>query len=127
MTIEHGATVERYLDFWNAATAEEQRRLAAATFTDDISYVAPVGLLTGPEALIDFHDQFTGHVGEARFTSREEPTEHHDHIRLKWRIEAGGKESFATGTDVLSVGPDGRVGSVVAFLDQPPEGFNHDH
>lgn len=36
--------------------------------------------------------------------------------------------SFATGTDGLELGPDGRIVSVAGFLDRAPEGFAHaDH
>lgn len=126
MTVEHDTTIGRYLDFWNAGTPDEQHRLAAATFTDDVRYLAPVGLRTGPKELIDFHDQFIGNVGEARFTSREEPEEHLGHVRLRWRIAARGNDSYAAGTDILILGDDGRITTVVTFVDQFPAGFDHD-
>ncbi|MGW0884101.1 hypothetical protein [Streptomyces sp. NPDC002671] len=69
---------------------------------------------------------FTEHMGGAVFSTRQEPEVHHGRARLMWRIEAGGKESFATGTDILVFDADGRIGSVSAFLDQAPEGFAPD-
>lgn len=124
----HDATLERYLRFWNAGTPEEQHRLAAEIFTDDIGYHAPVGILSGPQALIDFRDEFARHMGSVAFRRREEPQIHHDRARLRWEIEAGGERSFAAGTDVLTFGPDGRIGSITTFLDRAPEGFDpHAH
>ncbi|MFI5488761.1 nuclear transport factor 2 family protein [Micromonospora echinaurantiaca] len=124
---QHEATVERYLRFWNAGTPEEQQRLAATTFTDDIEYHAPVGVLAGRQALIDFRDRFAQHMGTVAFRSREEPQIHHDRARLRWEIEVGA-EPFAAGTDVLAFDPDGRISSVSAFLDRAPEGFDpHAH
>ncbi len=121
-------TVERYVRFWNTAEPGEQRRLAAETFTDDVRYHAVVGVRTGPQALIDFHDQFTGHQGAALFRRREQPQIHHDRARLAWEIELDGGRPFAAGTDLLVFEPDGRISSVSTFLDRAPEGFDpHAH
>jgi hypothetical protein len=116
-------TIEHYLQFWNADPAEAHR-LAALTFTDDVSYHAPVGVLTGTEELIDFRTLFTGHMGPATFTASDEPESHHDRVRLKWEIQLASGESFAAGTDVMVLEPDGRVSEVSAFLDRAPEGFD---
>lgn len=118
--------VDRYLRFWNSGEPEEQGRLASETFTDDVRYHAPVGVLTGPQALIDFHEQFTGRMGAAQFQRREEPQIHHDRARLRWEIKLGDGGSFAAGTDVLVFDPDGRISSVTTFLDRAPEGFDPD-
>jgi hypothetical protein len=106
----------RYVRFWNAAHPAEQ------TFTDDVEYAAPIGVLRGPAALIDFRDQFTGHVAGAELHPIGEAEVHHDRARLRWEIIVAG-ERFAAGTDVILVGPDGRIRAVTSFLDQEPEGF----
>lgn len=124
------ATIERYIEFWNAPTNEEQRRIAATAFVEDVEYCALPGTLHGAEDLIDFRNQFLEHMGSAVFRAREEPEFHHDRARLKWEILAPENASFATGTDVMVLDPDGRVASVTAFLDRAPEGFAigaHEH
>lgn len=127
-TTTHEETVARYLRFWNAATPEEQRRLAAETLTEGIEYRAPVGLLEGPQALIDFRDRASQHLGALSFHRHGDIQVHHDRARLPWRIEAHGDETFAAGVDVLTFDAEGRVSSVVAFLDKAPEGFDpHAH
>jgi hypothetical protein len=121
-------TTEHYLQFWNADTTEAQHRLAAMTFTDDISYHAPIGVLRGTDALIGFRNQLTDHVGPLSFGARVEPESHHDRVRLAWEIQLANGESFATGTDVMVLEADGRVSSVSAFLDRAPDGFDlHAH
>lgn len=118
-TTEHTAdAVARYLRFWNS-TPEEQRRAGGETFADDVTYVAPVGVLTGVEALADFTEQFVDNVGAYEFRARTEPDLHHDYARLRWELRVG-ELSFAEGTDVLAVGPGGRVVSVAAFVDRAP-------
>jgi hypothetical protein len=116
--------VERYIAFWNADTAEDQRRLASKTFVDGVQYAAPIGVLSGPAALMGFRSQFVDHVGVATFQSRESPQTHNDRARLKWEIVIGEGESFATGTDVMVIGADGLISSVTSFLDRAPVGFD---
>ncbi|MCL2732890.1 MAG: nuclear transport factor 2 family protein [Actinomycetia bacterium] len=121
---EQRAAVESYVRFWNAGTPQEQRRLAAEAFTDDVTYYALIGILRGPSELAAFRDEFAGHMGEVAFRPRAEAQILHGRARLTWEIEAGGKRVFAAGTDVLVFAPDGRIASVSAFLDQAPEGFD---
>lgn len=127
-TAAYEDVVGRYLRFWNADSDGERRRLAAETFTDDVEYSAPIGVLTGPDALTDTGRQFIEHFGTITFRARETPEGHHDRARLRWEIRLGDDRTFATGTDVITIAGDGRVRSVTAFLDQAPEGFDpHAH
>ncbi|MFD2764936.1 nuclear transport factor 2 family protein [Micromonospora eburnea] len=124
----HAETIERYVRFWNTEKPDEQRDLAAETFTDEVGYHAVIGVFTGRQALIGFHDQFTGRMPTAVFRPREEPQVHHDRARLMWEIEIDEGKPFAAGTDVLVFDPDGRISSVTVFLDRAPEGFDaHAH
>lgn len=115
--------VERYVDFWNAATAEEQQRLAAQTFAEGVAYHAPLGIMSGPEELIGFRNQFAQHTADYSFRPRTEPETHHDRARLQWELITG-EETFATGTDVLELDDAGRITSITGFLDQAPQGFD---
>ena len=125
--IDPNSAIERYVAFWNAASADEQRRLAAATFASRISYHAPAGVMSGADELINFRNQFAEHAPDYVFQPRTEPQAHHGRARLQWELVVAG-ESFATGTDVLEVDDDGRVAAIVSFLDRAPQGFAHaDH
>jgi len=119
----HEATIDAYVRFWNAASPDEGERLAATAFSDGIRYHALIGTLSGPAELAAFRDEFTREVGPAVFRPRAEAQILSDRARLRWELEAGGRQPFATGTDVLVFGRDGRIDSVSAFLDQAPEGF----
>ena len=111
--------VEKYVDFWNAT--------ADATFADQVTYRAPIGVLRGVEELIGFRDQFAEHQPGYVFRPRTDPEAHHGRARLQWELLVGGT-SFATGTDVLEIDDHGRIASVAGFLDRAPEGFPHaDH
>jgi hypothetical protein len=117
-------TVEQYVAFWNAATAEEQQRLATATFADHVSYHAPVGVMHGVDDLIGFRNQFAQHSPDYVFRPRTEPQTHHGRARLQWELVVAGK-SFATGTDVLELDDHGHIVALTTFLDRAPEGFAH--
>jgi hypothetical protein len=117
------AAIARYVRFWNK-TPDEQRRTGRETFVDDVTYVAPAGALTGIEALADFAEQFVSNVGAYQFRERAEPDMHHDLARLQWEIRVGGT-SFADGTDMLTIGKDGRIVSVATFVDRAPGAQPH--
>jgi hypothetical protein len=119
--------VERYIEFWNAASPDEQLELAAATFADQVAYYAPVGVMRGVNELIGFRNQFAEHSPGYVFQPRSEPQAHHDRARLQWELMVAGT-SFATGTDVLELDQNGHVVAIAGFLDRAPEGFAHaDH
>jgi hypothetical protein len=123
----HTEILDRYLEFWNAETPEDQRRIAEAVFDEPVEYHAPVGVLTGAEALIDFRNQFTDHMGSASLVLNRPPETHHDRARLLWEIRLAGGESFAAGTDIIAFTPDGRISSISSFLDRAPEQVPHPH
>jgi hypothetical protein len=121
-------TMTQYLAFWNAQTLSDQQHLAEETFTRDVHYYAPIGVLAGTDALITFRDQFVDHVGPMRFQARSQPEAHNGRMRLQWDIRLADGESFATGTDVMVLEPDGRISSITAYLDQAPAGVDpHTH
>jgi hypothetical protein len=116
------STVEQYVAFWNAATTDEQQRLAVATFADHVSYHAPVGVMRGVDELIGFRNQFAEHSSDYVFRPRTQPQTHHGHARLQWELVVAGK-SFATGTDVLELNDHDHITAIITFLDRAPEGF----
>ncbi|MFD7975374.1 nuclear transport factor 2 family protein [Streptomyces sp. NPDC059071] len=126
VTVPHTCAqpVEEYVRFWNAGTEEERHRAAAAAFAEDVEYRAPIGLLSGTQALGDFRERFAGHLGAVEFRLRERPQTHHGRARIAWEILTGDGASFAMGTDILQFDTTGRISSVTVFLDRAPEGFD---
>lgn len=126
MTTDITHTVQTYLAFWNADEAG-QRQIAADLFTDEVDYRSPVGHFSGVDALVQFRTEFIANVGDAHLRARRAVDHHHDRARLAWEIVLDDGTSFAAGTDVIVVAPDGRVREVNAFLDRPPAGFADHH
>jgi hypothetical protein len=117
--------IERYVDFWNAEFAADQSRLASLTFTECVEYHAPIGVLRGAGAMIDFRNEFALHQEGVRLRLTAEPEVLDDRARLRWEILVGPDQaSFAAGTDVVQFDEDGRISAVSAFVDRPPVGFD---
>lgn len=124
-TAPERAAVERYVEFWNAGSGDEQRRAAQAAFVDGVDYHVPLGVMRGADELIGFRNEFAQRMPGYRFRPRVEPDVHHDRARLQWELVVDG-EPFAAGTDVLELDDTGRIVSITGFVDQAPEGFDPD-
>jgi hypothetical protein len=67
-----GATVERYLTFWNTAPGSEQLRLATAVavFREDVDHRDPLGARTGIDEVLQLSRDFAEHLGDLTFRAR---------------------------------------------------------
>jgi hypothetical protein len=112
----HGV-IDNYIAMWNETDPDKRRTLVAATVTEEAGYVDP--LMTGDgidgiDAMIAAaQQQFPGH----KFTLSAGPDAHHDHVRFSWSLSADGGEPIAAGTDFATIAADGRLRSVIGFLD----------
>jgi len=111
---------DRYLACWNATDAEARRGLLAEHWAEDAAYVDPLVEIAGLDALdatiAAVHQQFPGFV----FTAFGPVDAHHDVARFGWGLGPAGAEPVVVGFDVVTAGADGRIRSVVGFLDRVP-------
>jgi hypothetical protein len=116
--------VERYIDTWNETNAEARGSAVASVWTDGARYVDPLADVTGRDqisALIgSIQEQVPGHV----FRLVDDQIDaHHDVMRFSWElVPASGGDPLAIGFDVAVTGDDGRISSVLGFLDKAPAG-----
>jgi hypothetical protein len=114
--------VERYLDIWNEPDADARRAAVADVYADAAQYVDPLVDVTGHDQISELigavQQQVPGHVfrlGDAGVDA------HHNVARFSWElVPAGGGESLAIGFDVAVIEEDGRISSVLGFLDKAP-------
>jgi hypothetical protein len=113
--------VVSYLAAWNERDPKRRRELVAKTWADDGSY-------------LDAHRQGAGHAAiDAMLAATQEMfpgyrlrlvsgiEAHHGHARFSWA--AGGTPEaplYLGGTDVVTLGKDGRLESVIGFVDAAP-------
>ena len=113
--------VRRYLEAWNESDPDIRRAELETVWADDGSYVDPLAAVTGHDeisALIGMvHQQAPAHV----FRLLDGVDAHHNVARFGWElVPAAGGESIAEGFDVAVTNDDGRIVSVLGFLDKAP-------
>ncbi|WP_432944080.1 nuclear transport factor 2 family protein [Kribbella sp. CA-253562] len=119
-TLNPTALAEQYLAIWNETDAERRGAALEATWAPDGTFVDPSFEAAGYEELgamiATAQQMFPG----LRFQPTGTVDAHHDRIRWTWELAAEGQPAVAGGTDIVTVGPDGRIRSVIGFLDFAP-------
>ena len=112
--------IESYLACWNETDSATRRELIAKTWADDASYVDPLVDAHGHDAIdaaiAATQGQFPGHA----FALAGPVDTHHNVARFSWGLSRDGDDPLVLGSDVASVGADGRLARVVGFLDKVP-------
>ena len=114
-------TVVRYLSAWNEQDAARRRDLVAGTWSEDGTY-------------IDGARQGAGHGGIDAMIAKAQETHpgyrlalasgieaHHQYVRFSW-VAGGTAEAplYIKGTDIGIFADDGRLKSVIGFVDAAP-------
>ena len=111
---------DRYLACWNATDAEVRADLVARTWSSTATYVDPLVEAAGHEQLVAtiaaVQQQFPRWV----FTPHGDVDAHHGVARFGWALGPEGQEPPVIGFDVVTTDADGRIASVVGFLDRVP-------
>ena len=122
-TDRYDNAVARYFEAWNAGEPEELAKAVAAAWTPDGSYTDPLADVTGHEGIAAViaaaHEQFPGFS----FRPAGPVDGHHDTARFSWELasETDGSAPVA-GFDVVTLDEDGRIRTVLGFLDRVPAG-----
>ena len=117
----YATAVARYFEAWNSTDTAAREKAVAEAWTEDGGYTDPLGEATGHDALAALiagvREQFPG------FTFRQTGTVdgHHDTARFAWELVADADGSApVAGSDVIVLADDGRIRSVLGFLDRVP-------
>jgi SnoaL-like protein len=112
--------IERYIDCWNTADPAKRKELIGKVWAEDASYTDPLADVRGHseiDAVIRAAQaQFPGYS----FTLTGTVDTHHNQARFTWALGQGGSEPLVEGFDVAVTGPDGRLATVLGFLDKVP-------
>ncbi|MFI6405426.1 nuclear transport factor 2 family protein [Streptomyces sp. NPDC050548] len=115
--------VARYFEAWNAGEPEALAKAVAAAWSVEGTYTDPLATVTGHTEIAGLiagaHTQFPGFA----FRPLGTVDGHHDTARFAWELvsEADGSAPVA-GFDVITLDADGRINSVLGFLDRVPAG-----
>ena len=113
--------VGRYLAVWNEHDSELRRAAIEKVWADHGRYVDPLVAVNGHAEISSLveqvHEQVPGHV----FRLLDGVDAHHNLTRFRWElVPAEGGEAIAEGFDVAITSDDGRIESVLGFLDKAP-------
>jgi hypothetical protein len=112
--------LERYLATWNETDTAARRALLAEHWTEDASYTDPLVQVTGRDAIdatiAAVQAQFPGFV----FAPGSTVDAHHDQARFTWTLGPAGTDAPIVGFDVVVSDEDGRIATVLGFLDRVP-------
>ncbi|QHC24647.1 nuclear transport factor 2 family protein [Streptomyces sp. GS7] len=118
--VDHAAAGARYIEAWNATEEGARAKAVAAAFTEDATYTDPLADVAGHEglaaAIAGAHQQFPGFV----FRLLGAVDGHHDIARFGWELVAPDGSAPVAGFDVVRLAEDGRIRSVLGFLDRVP-------
>jgi hypothetical protein len=112
----------RYISAWNETDPVERTQLLRELWADDARYVDPLVVAEGRDAIDAtigaVQQQFPGFL----FRLVGPVDGHHDQARFAWELgpAQGGQEAPVAGFDVAVVTEDGRLQTVLGFLDRVP-------
>ena len=114
------ALAEDYIAAWNETDPARRRRLVERVWAADARYVDPLVEVEGHDGIdavvVGAQEAFPGHT----FALVGPVDAHHDQARFGWSLAQGDAEPLVIGFDVVVAGSDGRLRTVLGFLDRVP-------
>jgi hypothetical protein len=112
--------IDQYFAAWNEPDAARRGDLIAQVWAEGASYLDPLmegDGHAGINAMIQgVQAQFLGH----RFRQIGKADAHHNRVRFSWELAPEGGAMLVAGTDFATLTDDGRLQSVIGFLDHAP-------
>lgn len=111
---------QRYIDAWNETDPSALRAAVDELYSPDARYVDPLAVAEGRERLAAtiaaVQSRFPGFV----FRLVGPVDGHHDQARFGWQFGPPGEEAPIAGFDVAVIDAQGRLQTVLGFLDKVP-------
>jgi hypothetical protein len=109
--------VDTYIAMWNETDPEKRLALISETLNADATYIDPAMSGNGVDDINAMIAATQNAYLAYHFILQGEPDSHHDYLRFTWTLARDGEEPIAIGTDFATVANDGRLASVVGFLE----------
>lgn len=111
---------ERYLAIWNEADDRRRRAQMDETWSADARYADPLMAGEGREGISAMIEAARARIPGLRFSLDGKLDGHGPHLRFSWRLGPEGGAVVARGTDFAALDAQGRLASVIGFIDQMP-------
>jgi hypothetical protein len=113
-------TIERWFTALNETDGERRVALVEAAFTEDGRWVDPPFEGQGHEAINGMVDAVYQQFPDHRFRRASAIDAHHDTLRIGWELVSPDGDVVIAGTDIATVGNDGRLERVTGFFGPLP-------
>ncbi|OBG35651.1 MULTISPECIES: nuclear transport factor 2 family protein [Mycolicibacter] len=111
---------QRYIDAWNESDPTVRRAAVDALFCADASFVDPLAVADGPEAISATIAAVQGQFPGFEFRLVGPVDAHHDQARFRWELGPANQEAPIVGFDVVLTDGAGRIQKVLGFFDKVP-------
>ena len=113
--------VLRYIAAWNERDAGKRREIVATTWTDDGTYIDASRHGEGHDSIADMIGAAQDHFPGYQLCLASGIEAHNSHVRFSWETVGSAQTPLRlAGTDFANLGKDGRLKSVVGFVDAAP-------
>jgi len=111
---------ERYLACWNETDPQARRKLIDEAWTENATYSDPLAEVSGREAISELIGMAQARFPGMVFKQAGAVDAHNRQARFRWSLGSEGAESLVDGFDVIVVDADGKIATVLGFLDKVP-------
>jgi hypothetical protein len=117
---EYEDLATRYIDSWNETDAGARRARLEALWSGDGRYTDPLADVHGVDEIDATIAAVQGQFPSFRFRLVGPVDGHGCQCRFAWELGPAGEDAPVAGFDVVVLNPDGKVQSVLGFLDRVP-------
>lgn len=111
---------QRYIASWNETDPTARRRAVDQLYAENARYVDPLAVAEGREAIAATIEAVQGQFPGFGFRLAGPVDGHHDQARFGWQLGPEGAEAPIVGFDVVTTDGQGRLQTVLGFLDKVP-------
>ncbi|MET9827741.1 nuclear transport factor 2 family protein [Streptomyces sp. NPDC006385] len=122
-TDRYEIAVARYFEAWNAREPQERARAVATAWAPEGGYTDPLAEVRGHEGIVAVVAAAQAKFPGFAFRLTGSVDGHHDTARFSWELVSEADEAApVAGSDVITLDAEGRITSVLGFLDRVPAG-----
>lgn len=117
--------IDRYIAIWNEQDGPSRRALIERTWSGDARYVDPMQSGDGRDGIDTMIAAVQGKFPGYRFRRAGAADGHNGHVRFGWDLVGpDGGAAVVGGTDFATISGDGRLQTVIGFIDMAPAGLS---
>ena len=112
--------IQTYLACWNEQDPMLRREMLDANWADQARYVDPLVEVRGRDGIAATIAAVQGQFPGFAVTAAGPADAHPNQVRFTWNLGPAGAEPVVVGFDVIETDAQGRIQTVLGFLDRVP-------